>query len=308
MGKSAAPDYIAGALIWLVALFCLGNGAFMLSAPMNWYWAIPTVPATGPANMHFIADIGLAYICCGALLVYGAWYPAGRWLALVAGSLWLAAHGLFHIYELAAGMSTVDRFLSDVPGVLGPPLLVFVALTILGVRRRITPAGIPKRVFLSLLEKLEPGESDYMRAIASAPGHALEKFMHLMPAAMHRHAANPDIFHLARIGATLEEDCGPCAMTAAHGALADGLAPDLVNQALSGGESLLGDQQTAYRFGQAIARHSVDAFTLGEELERKFGRAVRLELAMTAAFVRGYPAMKRGLGLNKSCAMTRLAV
>jgi hypothetical protein len=258
--------------------------------------------------MHFIADIGLAYLCCGSLMMYGAWYPAGRWLALVAGSLWLAAHGLFHIYEVAAGMSTFNRFLMDVPGVLGPPLLVFLALAILGVRRRITPAGIPKKVFLSMLEKLEPGESGYMREIASAPGHALEKLMHLMPAAMHRHAAEPGIFHLARIGATLEEDCGPCAMTAAHGALADGVAPDLVNQALSGGASLLGEQQTAYKFGQAIARHSVDALALGEELEEKFSRAVRLELAMTAAFVRGYPAMKRGLGLNKACAATRLTV
>ena len=38
------------------------------------------------------------------------------------------------------------------------------------------------------------------------------------------------------------------------------------------------------------------------------GRTVRLELAMTAATVRAYPGMKRGLGLSTSCSLTRLEI
>lgn len=141
MGKPSTPEYVALAMIVLAALFCVGNGLFMVVAPVEWYWAVPTVPATGPANRHFITDVGLAYLCCGAMLLYGARNPQGRWLALVAGSLWLTAHGVFHVVEVMAGICSASRFRADVPGVLGPPLLVLAALGILAARRRIAPAG-----------------------------------------------------------------------------------------------------------------------------------------------------------------------
>jgi len=308
MGKPATPEYVALAMIVLAALFCLGNGLYMVAAPVDWYWAVPTVPATGPANRHFITDIGLAYLSCAAMLLYGAWFTEGRWLALVAGALWLTAHGAFHVFEVTTGICTVSRFRTDIPGVLGPPLLVLAALGILIARRRIVPAGLPPRLFLSIIDQLAPGENGYVHELAAAPGHALEKFMHFMPAAMHRHATPPDAFHLARIGATLAEDCGPCALIAARGARDDGVPRELVNEALAGGRHLAGDQLAAFQFGGAVAAHSADAFVLGEAIERRFGRVVRLELALTAALVRGYPALKRGLGLSKPCAATRLAV
>ncbi len=59
--------------------------------------------------------------------------------------------------------------------------------------------------------------------VARAPGHAFEKLMHFMPSTMHRHEAPADLFHMARIGATLVEDCGPCALTAALNHQAVGL-------------------------------------------------------------------------------------
>jgi hypothetical protein len=48
--------------------------------------------------------------------------------------------------------------------------------------------------------------------------------------------------------------------------------------------------------------------TLGDAIQAKYGRTVRLELAMTAATVRAYPGMKRGLGLTTSCTLTKLEV
>lgn len=307
MGKPAGLDRVAQLLIALTALICLGNGLYMLGAPLHWYWAVPGVPGTGPANGHFIRDIGLAYLSCGALLVYAALYPAGRWLAALAGALWLTAHGLLHIWEVAAGICTVSRFWGDVPGVLGPPVLALTGLALLFAGQRISPAGVPKSVFLKIGEKMAPGETAYMREIAAAPGHAFEKFTHFMPASLHLYAAPADLFHMARIGATLVEDCGPCALTAAHWALAHKVPRDLVNQALAG-DVPAGDLKTAFDFGRAIATQSADAFALGDAIEARHGRTVRLELAMTAAIVRSYPAMKRGLGLTKACALTRLAV
>lgn len=305
MGKPDMLDRVAQLLITLAAVFALANGAFMVWDPSGWYRWLPTVQATGPANSHFIRDVGMAYVTCAVMLGYAARHPAGRWLAALAGALWLSFHGIFHVWEaLTESHSTLRQ---DAPGVLGPPLMVWLALGLLLGRQRVAPAGIPRRAFLAAVDRMAPEESAYLHEIATAPGHALEKLMHFMPVTMHRHAAPADLFHLARIGATLIEDCGPCALTAARGALGDGVARDVVNAALASNPPP-GDGQVAFEFGQAIARQSPAALTLGDAIESKHGRTVRLELAMTTATVRAYPAMKRGLGLSKSCALTKLVV
>jgi hypothetical protein len=307
MGKADLLDRVAQGLILLAGGFSLAFGLFMLSDPFGWYELIDTVKFTGPPNQHFIRDIGLAYVIAGLMLAFAGRNPNVRWLAAFSGSLWLALHGALHIWEVVTGVCAPNVFWRDAPGVLGPPLLVWVALAILFARQRITPAGIPNVAFLGVVDRLTPGESAYIHEVAKAPGHALEKLKHFMPAAQHRHEAPAELFHMARIGATLVEDCGPCALTAARGALSDGVSREVVNAALAASPAE-GDQALGFAFGQAIATQSADALTLGEQIEAKFGRTVRLELAMTTAMVRAYPAMKRGLGLTKACSTTRLKV
>jgi hypothetical protein len=307
MHKPDMLDRIAQILIAIAALFALLNGAFMLWDPYGWYQAVGTVKFTGPPNQHFIRDIGIAFLGSGVMLAYSAWYPSGRWMAALAGSLFLAAHGALHIYEVLTGICAQDVFWKDAPGVLGPPLMVWIALGILLGARKIVPAGVPKPVFLAIGDKMAPGESEYMHEVARAPGHAFEKFAHFMPASMHRYQAPADLFHMARIGATLVEDCGPCALTAARWALVDKVPRDLVNAALVR-DPPDGDLKTAFDFGQAIATQSPEAFALGDAIEAKHGRTTRFELAMTSAIVRSYPAMKRGLGLTKSCSITKLEI
>jgi hypothetical protein len=307
MGKPDALDRFVQFMIALTALFCLANGGSMVWDPHVWYQSLPTVQATGAFNQHFIRDIGLAYMTCGIVLSYAARFPSGRWLAVLAGALWLTMHGAFHVWELLSGIGAQHNFWMDAPGVLGPPLMAWIALGILMARQRIAPAGIPKGMLLRAIDKLSPEESAYFHEVANAPGNALEKLAHFMPATMHRYAAPADLFHMTRIGATLIEDCGPCALTAARGALSDGVPKDLINAALDS-QSLDGDRQTAFDFGRAIARQAADASSLGDAIQAKYGRTVRLELAMTAATVRAYPGMKRGLGLSKSCSLTKLEV
>ncbi|MFO1241001.1 MAG: hypothetical protein U1E64_11675 [Sphingomonadaceae bacterium] len=307
MGKPELPDRLAQALVALVALFSLGNGAFMLGDPFGWYQAVETVKFTGPPNQHFIRDIGLAYLTCGGILAFAVPNLATRWLAAFAGSLWLAIHGLLHVWEFMTGVCAPGIFWQDAPGVLGPPLLVWAALGILFAQQKVSPAGLPDSLVLGAVDKMSPGESEYFREIAAAPGHALEKFKHFMPVTMHRFEAPADLFHMTRIAATLVEDCGPCALVAAEGAVRDGVDSELVNAALKA-DPPDGDLKTAFIFGAAIARQSIEAFTIGDAIEEAYGRTVRLELAMTAATVRAYPAMKRGLGLSKACALTPLSV
>lgn len=134
-GRPDALDRAAQALIALAAAFALLNGGFMLADPFGWYQAVETVKFTGPANQHFIRDIGLAYLMSGVVLAFAAVRPPMRWLAAFAGNLWLTAHGILHIYEVLTGICAPDIFWRDAPGVLGPPLLVWLALGLRFVRR-----------------------------------------------------------------------------------------------------------------------------------------------------------------------------
>ena len=72
MGRIDRGDRLAQAMVMIAALAALANGTFMLIAPFAWYEWLGTVKATGPANGHFLRDIGIAYLVSGALLSYGA--------------------------------------------------------------------------------------------------------------------------------------------------------------------------------------------------------------------------------------------
>ncbi len=307
IGKPDTLDRVAQILVALAALIAFANGALMLWNPFGWYELLPTVRFTGPPNQHFIRDIGLAYLASATMLAFAVINLPMRWLAAAAGGMWLSAHGLLHVWEVVTGVCKPAIFWQDAPGALGPPLMVIIALGILFARQHITPAGAPNALYLRAVEQATHGESAYIREIAAAPGGALEKFKHFQPATFHRHSSPADLFHMARLGATLVEDCGPCAITCAEIALRDGVDRELINAALAANPPQ-GEHTTAFVFGAAIAKQSAEAAALGDAIEGVWGRDVRLELAMTAATVRAYPAMKRGLGLTQSCSTTQLVV
>lgn len=138
-GATTARVTAARVILVLVALFTLMNGMKMLADPTGWYWSIPTVPATGPLNTHFVRDIGLAFLTSGALILIAAWRHAQAMTWAPAGIAWIGAHGCLHIWETMAGICSPDRFAADAPAVLGPALLAIIALAML--RWRSAPAG-----------------------------------------------------------------------------------------------------------------------------------------------------------------------
>ncbi|WP_137752082.1 hypothetical protein [Sphingopyxis sp. L1A2A] len=306
LGKFDTLDRLVQLLLLIAAVVAIANGGFMLANPLEWYVFLPTVITTGPPNAHFIRDIGLAYLGSGLILLYAAAHPVLRWRAALVGGLWLTLHGLLHIYEVLAGICGPATFWADAPGVVGHPLLVIAALAILFARQRIAPAGIPPRLFARAADKATGGNSPYLADLIAAPGHAAEKFQHFMPVTAHRHAAPADAFHAARIGATLAADCGPCALIAADSARGDGVPRDTINRLLASEPPA--DLADAFAFGAAIARHDAAADDHGARVETLYGRPARFEMALTAATVTAYPALKRGLGFATSCALHKLAV
>lgn len=306
-GPPDLGDRIAQSMVALVALFCLVNGGMMLADPLGWYFSLPTVIATGPPNSHFIRDIGAAYILSGAVLGFAAVNIRMRWLAALAGSGWLTLHALIHVFEVSTGICSPSDFVKDIPGVLGPPILVLIAIGILFARQRVAVAGIPRALFVKAMRDYDDteeggGEADFINAIGDAPSKTLERYKHFLPLAGHRGNVPADIHHAARIGAVLAEDCGPCAVTAAKGAMVDGVDRDTLNLLLAG-TPREGPLEQAFAFGRAVSANSPEVNERGDAIAAEHGEEARLELALTVAAVRVFPTIKRGLGQGKSCAV-----
>jgi peptidoglycan/LPS O-acetylase OafA/YrhL len=90
---------------WIAAILAVlntANGLAMLFASSIWWANVPGVPETGPLNLHFVQDVGAAFLVAGLALAARAWRPI-YWPAAVAGSGFLAAHALIHLAMIATG-------------------------------------------------------------------------------------------------------------------------------------------------------------------------------------------------------------
>lgn len=113
-------------LLLIIGIYQAANGLVMLTAPEIWYSAVPGVPETGPANIHFIRDIGLAFLAAGAALLMASRRPDDGRLVVVA-TIFLGGHAIYHLVEMTHGTTLAaaarDIVLIAVPGLL--PLAVF---------------------------------------------------------------------------------------------------------------------------------------------------------------------------------------
>jgi hypothetical protein len=130
------------ALVWtmvaLNGLFLFVNGLFMLVAPLAWYDLVPGVTDTGFFNQHFIRDIGIIQLFLGIAFGIGMIRPEYRIALWAAATLWLSAHAVFHLWEVAVGICSPSAILRDFPAVTLPAIIGAV-LTLWAVRQ--TRAG-----------------------------------------------------------------------------------------------------------------------------------------------------------------------
>ena len=88
----------------------------MLVAPAVWYELVPGVTDTGFFNQHFIRDIGIIQLFLGVAFVVGMIRPELRIALWAAATLWLIAHAIFHLWEVAVGICAPSAILRDFPG------------------------------------------------------------------------------------------------------------------------------------------------------------------------------------------------
>lgn len=104
-------------------IFLSANGLFMLVAPSAWYGLVPGVMDTGFFNQHFIRDIGIIQLFLGLAFVIGMFSPKRRIGLWTAATLWLAAHAIFHFWEVAVGICSPSVIPRDFPAVTLPAII-----------------------------------------------------------------------------------------------------------------------------------------------------------------------------------------
>jgi hypothetical protein len=111
------PTLIGTGLVWLL------TGAIIFADPMGFYERTPGLKLMGPFNMHFVRDVGIAFVASGATLTCGGWTKA-RALVL-AGSAWPVLHAVFHVQIWGhRGFPLDGIFAFDLLAVIAPPVLV----------------------------------------------------------------------------------------------------------------------------------------------------------------------------------------
>jgi hypothetical protein len=110
-------------LTFILAAVMAGNGVYMFVDPPGWYAAVPGVPETGPLNLHFVRDIGIAYVTAGAALAWSA--LGGGWRASALAAVFIGGHSLLHIGETIMGHHH-DVILNELAAVHLPAVLAIV--------------------------------------------------------------------------------------------------------------------------------------------------------------------------------------
>lgn len=114
----------------LAALLIAANGIYMLVSPHAWYGSLESVAHTGPFNVHFVRDIGCAYLAAAAGLALAAWRSQWRVPGTVTALVFLGLHAGVHAWESVTGHpAAAHAGIIDTAGVYGPALLALVALS-----------------------------------------------------------------------------------------------------------------------------------------------------------------------------------
>lgn len=303
----------------LAALLSLGltmNAAWMLASPASFYAAAPGVAETGPLNVHFVRDIGCAYLV--AALGFATLAAAGSRArpAALAGAAFLSFHALVHVWDLASGREAAHHLLGDLPA-LALPALVGLWLSVpRSPARRESPAGGRRRGLVARLAepRLAAFERDfgydvtYLRDIARVSGGAFVRFALFSVFAEQREAAPEAAIYAAKIATTLREDCGPCTQLVTTMAERSGMPHAELRGVLEGDPTAMSpDVALGFQFANAaLDRDLAESDRLRELIVTRWGERAAVTLSFAVASARVFPTLKYALGHGKACALITL--
>ena len=120
------------ALLGVLGIGSVVNGAWMQLDAAGWFGRVASDVA--PFNVHFVRDVGAAYLATGAALLAAALRPAWRVPLVATAAIFHGLHALGHLRETASGELASFHWIEDLPGVY-LPAIVMLALWVVYARR-----------------------------------------------------------------------------------------------------------------------------------------------------------------------------
>ncbi|WP_438754902.1 hypothetical protein [Pararhizobium sp. O133] len=138
-----ATKYLVLAMVWFNIVLAGWLSIHMLYDPEGWYYFVPGVTDTGFFNQHFIRDIGIIQGFVAAAFAIGLYRVDRRIELWAAATLWLIAHGAFHLWEVAVGICSASAIVRDFPAVSLPAIFGIAATAWACSQRQRAPISAP---------------------------------------------------------------------------------------------------------------------------------------------------------------------
>lgn len=156
---------------------------------------------------------------------------------------------------------------------------------------------------LSVQEKSLGASLDYVRHMLNVSFGAFRRFALIQPMAGYRRVLPADAYHVARLVATQNADCGSCVQIEVNLARRDGVEPSILQAVLNDElDALPQELADVCRFTNAVVTARDDE-PLREAVRARFGETGLVELALAIASSQVFPTVKRTLGYARSCSL-----
>lgn len=154
------------------------------------------------------------------------------------------------------------------------------------------------------------GEShDYMRHILDTSLRAFLRFAKIFPISDYRHRLPADAYHVARIVAARDEDCGTCVQVEVNLAVNSKVAPDILQAVIDRKpEALPANLRHVYEFVEALVEKTDADNALREAVRQDYGEEGLVEIALAVGASRFLPSVKRTLGYGTACSLVKVTV
>lgn len=127
---NAKPAWIPPVL-GLIAVLSGANALWMLAAPEHWYHNVPAaVPDFGPYNVHFVRDLGCAFLTVAAALLLALRCPAWRVPLVAMALVFFGLHAVIHVFDTGRGHVDAHHWLLDLPTTYLPAILLAAVLRV----------------------------------------------------------------------------------------------------------------------------------------------------------------------------------
>jgi len=162
---------------------------------------------------------------------------------------------------------------------------------------------------LDSVEKHIGGSLDYLRHVVRVSLRAFFKFAKIMPLAEYRRQLPAGPYHVARIVATRDEDCGTCVQIEVNAAKRSGVPVEVLAAVLERRPGDLPDELAdIYRFAESVVEATGQESEFRERIRHRYGEEALVELALAIAACRVFPITKRALGYATSCSEVEIEV